>query len=202
MHNGLLADPTNKFTRRIKEICSKGSKKMTDADHEERNRLEWEGGLYWNDNAPAWKNGMGPVIPSDNIERCIQLGAQKSRLGKDVAAAVFCSVPEVQIKFRKPAGGVTRDGMYADPGFLLRKGVSVNKARIIRVRPMIPNPWQLSFDLEYDDSIINEKSLSKAMTDAGQLIGLGDWRPKFGRFLTTWHEWKGFEPSEAELSEV
>jgi hypothetical protein len=27
------------------------------------------------------------------------------------------------------------------------------------------------------------KNLVKAMTDAGSLVGLGDWRPKFGRFL-------------------
>ena len=92
MHNGLMADPTNHLVRRIKEITSKGTKKLTESDYEERDRLEWEAGLYWD-------SEDGLVIPSDNIERCIQLGAQKSRIGKDVQAAVFCSTPHVTANF-------------------------------------------------------------------------------------------------------
>jgi hypothetical protein len=172
MHNGLMADPTNPFTRRIKEITSKGSKKLTDSDYEERDWLEWQAGLYWSDKD-------GPVIPSDNIERCIQLGAQKSRIGKDVQAAVFCTAPEIKVDYEGPR---TKEKMYADKRFSLRKGVAIQKSRVIRLRPMIPTGWSLTFDLEFDDSILNEKNLVKAMVDAGALIGLGDWRPKFGRF--------------------
>ena len=172
MHNGLMADPTNKRTRRIKEICAKGSKKLTDSDYEERDRLEWEAGLYWSDE-------IGAVIPSDNIERCIQLGAQKSRLGKDVQAAVFCVATEIKLDYEGPRD---QEKMYSSGRFMLRKGVAVQKSRIIRIRPMIPTGWSLDFELEFDDSILNEKNLFKAMVDAGALIGLGDWRPKFGRF--------------------
>lgn len=175
MHNGLMADPTNPMTRRIKEITSKGSKKLTDSDYEERDWLEWQAGLYWDDK-------HGPIIPSDNIERCIQLGAQKSRIGKDVQAAVFCTSSEVRIDYPGPRD---KEKMYSDPRFSLRKGVAVQKSRIIRLRPMIPTGWKLSFELEFDDSILNEKALVKAMQDAGALIGLGDWRPKFGRFTVS-----------------
>ena len=173
MHNGLMADPTNPLVRRIKEITSKGSKKLTDADYEDRDRLEWEAGLYWD-------STDGLIMPSDNIERCIQLGAQKSRIGKDVQAAVFCSTPHVSIHH---TGAKDKDKLYADPRFTLRKGVAVQKSRIIRIRPMIPTGWSMSFDVEFDDGIVNPKNLLKAMTDAGSLVGLGDWRPKFGRFL-------------------
>ena len=83
MHNGLMAEPTNTYTRRIKKIVAKGSKKLTEHDYAERDRLEWEAGLYLDDE-------LGLTIPSDNVERAIQLGAQKSRIGKDIAAAVFC----------------------------------------------------------------------------------------------------------------
>jgi hypothetical protein len=48
---------------------------------------------------------------------------------------------------------------------------------------MIPTGWTMTFDLEFDEGIVNPKNLMKAMTDAGSLVGLGDWRPKFGRFL-------------------
>ena len=174
MHNGLMADPTNPYTRKIKEIVSKGSKKMTESDYENRDRLEWEAGLYWDD-----KDGL--IMPSDNIERCIQLGAQKARRGKDVQAAVFCSDTHAVIQYE---GRTTnKDKLYNHPAFTLRKGVAIQKSRLIRVRPMVPTGWSIKFTVEYDDSIVNEKDLLKAMQEAGALVGLGDWRPKFGRFL-------------------
>ena len=173
MHNGLMADPTNPFVRKGKEIRSKGTKKMTEADYEEQNRLEWMGSLYWSDNL------KGPIIPSDNIERCIQMGAQKSRIGKDVQAAVFCAESIIPLECETPK---TKDKMYADPKFTLRVGVVINQSRVIKVRPMIPTGWALKFSVDYEESIVNAKDLIKAMQDAGALVGLGDWRPKFGRF--------------------
>lgn len=176
MHNGLLADPTNPYVIAIKRITSKGSKKMTEADHRERDRLEWMGGLYWSD-------ALGVVVPSDNVERCVQEGAKKSRLGKDCQAAVFVTEPEIQI-MHDAINGKTREEMLADEAqrFTLRKGVKVQLSRIIRIRPMIPTKWTAAFQLEYDDSIINKANLYQAIVDAGALVGLGDWRPKFGRF--------------------
>lgn len=171
-HNGQLADPTNPYVMQIKQITSKGSKKMTDDDYEQRNRLEWEGSLYWDDD-------LGAVIPSDNIERCIQLGAQKSRRGKDVQAAVFCVEPVIKIEYEGPQD---RNKMYASKNFELRKGVRVQTSRLIRCRPMFPVGWKLKFEIEFDETVVNESTVRQACINAGALIGLGDWRPKFGRF--------------------
>lgn len=171
LHNGILADPTHPIVRSIKELTSK--KKKSDADHERIARLEWEGSLYLGNKGQL-------VIPSDNLERAIQLGAQKNKLGKDVAAAVFCQEAEVNIEYKGPK---SLDAMYNDPAFVLRKGVKVGAARVMRVRPMLPVGWRLSFVLEFDETIISESNLAKAMIEAGTLVGLGDWRPKFGRFL-------------------
>lgn len=176
MHNGLLADPTNPFTIAMKKITSKGSKKMTEADHKERDRVEWLGGLYWSED-------IGLHIPSDNIERCVLEGAKKSRLGKDAQAAVFCTEPEVPIE-HDAITKQTKEQLYADKAgrFILRRGVRVQLSRIIRIRPLIPTGWTAKFTLEFDESIINESNLLQAVVDAGALVGLGDWRPKFGRF--------------------
>jgi hypothetical protein len=172
MHNGLLADQLNPFTQKIKSITSKGSKKMTEADYEARDAAEYEGGLYWDDK-------IGVYIPSDNIERCIQLGAQKSKLGKDVQAACFCQEDMMPVKYDGPR---EKAKLMESPRFQIRRGVRVMKSRIIRVRPMLPTGWSVEFVLEYDETVINEKSIIKAMIDAGTYVGLGDWRPKFGRF--------------------
>lgn len=173
MHNGLLADPTHPSVRRMKEITSKGAKKITDTEYAERDKLEWCASLYWDEDD-------GPIIPSDNIERCVQLGAQKTRIGKDVQAAVFCVEPHAVLEYDGPRN---KEKLYADQRFAMRKGVCVNQSRVIRLRPMFPTGWQILFTLEFDDTIINQDKIEKAMRDAGALIGLGDWRPKFGRFL-------------------
>ena len=174
MHNGLLADPTNPFVIGMKKITSKGSKKMTEHDYRERDALEWEGGLYWSDEL------KGMVLPSDNLERCIQEGAKKNRLGKDFAAGVFVQEPEVLIDHRLK--GKSKEAISKDPAYTLRKGVKVQLSRIIRIRPMIPTGWSAQFTVEFDESIVNSASVLTALQEAGSLVGLGDWRPKFGRF--------------------
>ena len=55
------------------------------------------------------------------------------------------------------------------------------KNRIIRVRPRIP-VWSTSFTVEYDETVINGQDLEAAITEAGAIVGIGDWRPKYGRF--------------------
>ena len=96
-------------------------------------------------------------------------------------AACFVQDETVKVSYEGPKN---KDKMFEDPSFVLRKGVKVQTSRIIRIRPMIPTGWSITFTLEYDESILNEKSILKAMNDAGALIGLGDWRPKFGRFVS------------------
>ena len=174
LHNGLMADPTNPYTIAIKKITSKGCKKLTEHDYAERDRLEWEAGLYWSDEIG------GIAIPSDNLERCIQEGAKKNRLGKDFAAAVFVQESEVEVMHR--LSGKTKERINAEPGYTLRKGVKVQLSRIIRIRPLIPTGWTMTFTVEFDESIVNKQAVATALTEAGSLVGLGDWRPKFGRF--------------------
>ena len=171
MHNAQLADPLNPIVRKIKEHTAKKTKK-TDFDVEEIDRLSYIGSLYLSESGK-------PCIPSDNIERCIQLGAQKKRLGKDVAAAVLCADIEYELEYDGPKNA---EAMYKNSRFVSRKSVAVAQSRVMRVRPMIPTGWVLKFELEYDESVINERAIIDAMNDAGSLIGLGDWRPKFGRF--------------------
>jgi hypothetical protein len=171
MHSAELADPLNETVRKIKALTAKKTKK-TDHDMEEIDRLSFIGSLYLGEDGH-------PVIPSDNIERCIQLGGQKKRIGKDVAAAVLCADPKYRLEYEGPKDP---DKLYASKRHCLRKSVAVQKSRVIRVRPMLPTGWSITFTLEYDESVINERAIKDAMNDAGSLIGLGDWRPKFGRF--------------------
>ena len=175
MHNGRLADPMDEYTRAIKKMTAKGSKKMTDDDHAERDKQEWMGSLYWDEQA------KGLYIPSDNVNRCIIDGARNSRLGKDFSAGVI--VDDCKIKLHHRMSGKSMAEIYANPAYTMRKGVSVNESRVIRVRPLIPTEWWIQFEVSYDPEIIpSRQSLIEAAEQAGDLIGLGDWRPRFGRF--------------------
>jgi len=172
MHNARLCDPADSFVREIRAITAKGSKKLTDDDYLRRDKLEWQAGLYWD-------SDLGPIVPSDNIESTIRAGARKSRLGKDVEAVVFCSESVVKLEYPGPRD---KEKLYASGDFVLRKSVVVQTSRLMRVRPMFPTGWKLSFSIDYDEAVISYEALVRAMIDAGSLCGLGDHRPKFGRF--------------------
>jgi hypothetical protein len=54
-------------------------------------------------------------------------------------------------------------------------------AKIMRYRPIFRN-WSLSATVMVNEDVVNLNEVKKALVDAGNLIGLGDYRPRFGRF--------------------
>jgi len=68
--------------------------------------------------------------------------------------------------------------------------VVVNKSRIIRARARL-DAWALSFVILVIDERITGAIVKDVLTDAGQYYGIGDNRPRFGRF-----EVVGFERVE------
>jgi len=70
--------------------------------------------------------------------------------------------------------------------FLDRRRVCIQRNAITRSRPAMAEGWRAKFILlvglpEY----INPDLLNSTIQAAGKLIGLGDFRPSFGRFLVT-----------------
>lgn len=70
-----------------------------------------------------------------------------------------------------------------DWDYLDKRRVMVQRQGINRVRPAMRAGWKVTFDLmvvlpEY----IDKNSLRETIESAGRLIGLGDFRPTFGRF--------------------
>ena len=175
-HNSRLNDPLDPITAKIKDITRKPGRDRTVDDIRAMEDLEFDGGLYLSVDGE-------PVIPTDNIEACLRDGAKKSKLGKKLESSVFVSDPadEVPILYEGPK---TAKAMKQDPRFVLRRPAKLNgKSRVMRIRPMFPTGWQLQFTLSYDEGVVSEKDIIRAAVDAGTLCGLGDWKPKFGRFL-------------------
>lgn len=167
--NAQLADPTNKIVRSIKEITAKRNKK-TEADMEEVARLEFLGGLYLDDKGH-------PAIPGECVEGTIRDGAKKSRAGKDALCGIISDGvwPIIYDGPKDPAK------LWEDARFRDFRGVKVTTSRIMRMRPKF-TAWALEFQVAYQDEVVNLSALEKWLRDAGQYVGLCDFRPRFGRF--------------------
>jgi hypothetical protein len=169
MHNERLSDPLDDYCRAVKEISSKRAK--TDADLLEMARREFEGGLYM--------NGNGPCIPADNVLACMVEGARKFKLGKQVDRGLFPLVAHADLLYEGP-----RDAkkLWKDRDtFSLRKGVNVMGRKVIRTRPLF-SEWALEFPFQVDPDIFDLDDIEKIINYAGHYIGLGDRRPRMGRF--------------------
>ncbi len=62
--------------------------------------------------------------------------------------------------------------------------VVINRGRIIRHRPHLPT-WTLTFDLQVIEDGIPAEVLKEILIRAGEKIGIGNYRPRFGRFVVT-----------------
>ncbi len=169
LHNGQLDDPLNAHTKALKEVSSK--RKKTNEDHAEMSRLEWIGSLY--------VDGDGYVaIPDSVIESSVIGGAKKSELGTAFKSAVFCKDTSYRLEY----GGRRKAlELWGDEKFRDVRGVRVGQSRVMRTRPRF-DQWSLSFTMLFDDEQVNKSDVVKAIEDAGRMVGIGDFRPKFGRF--------------------
>lgn len=173
MHNGRLSDPLDEYTKRLKVATKKRDK--SDEDHEEVAALEYEGGLYW-------EKSVGPYIPWDNLQAVIERGATKRKLGKQFKAFVGVDPsggPGAPLQYEGP-----RDvkGLWTDKEFRLTKPARLQGKRVVRTRARFQN-WALQFRVEVLDGAVTRAQLEQAISDGGAAEGLGDWRPRYGRFV-------------------
>lgn len=172
MHNVRLSDPLDPIARQMKEISSKRTK--TDEDLEQLAHLEFEGGLYWD---PT----LGPYIPGNNIEKCLVEGGRLTKSGKQIERGLFITDNEVPLLYKGPRDP---EALWADLDYRSRLTVRVGMNRVVRCRPHF-REWALEADGEMDTTQLNIEDLEQIASSAGMMIGLGDHRPRYGRFRTT-----------------
>jgi hypothetical protein len=167
MHNGQLADPTNRWAKSLKQITSKRNK--TDADYEEMARIEFLGGLYLSED--------GPIIPAHAIESTLVNAAKKRKEGVIAKSGMFCDA-HARLEYDGPR---IAEELWKDGGFKASNLVRVDRARVMRTRPCFKE-WSTVISVTYDDEQLNLATLDEWVKIAGSIIGLLEWRPKFGRF--------------------
>ncbi len=63
--------------------------------------------------------------------------------------------------------------------------VVIQRARVVRARPTFKPGWKLEFEITVLDDQIPHNVLNEVLSLAGRTVGIGDFRPRFGRFMTT-----------------
>lgn len=172
-HNGQTADPRNTYAKAIKAVSSK--RKKTDSDYDEMARLEWLAGLY--------RSGSELVIPDYVLESTIIAGAKKSKRGPQAKCGLFFTEHAVLNFTGKPAeiNDQTLAAMFESGDFTHTIGVRVGMSKVMRTRPIFRN-WSCEALVQFDPDVLNQRDIEEVAIDAGKLVGLGDWRPKHGRF--------------------
>jgi hypothetical protein len=86
-----------------------------------------------------------------------------------------------------------KSGIFINPDFIPHKiqgyeidkrPVNIMKMKIMRCRPIFKE-WELDFNIECINDDISEKTLNEILVYAGKFIGIGDYRPRYGRFIIT-----------------
>lgn len=171
MHSCQCVNPLHPISLEMKKISAK-KKNKTEEDLANLSDLEWEGGLYWNDET-------GLYIPAENIEATIREGAKARRKGKDIVKGFMCEDMMIPLDIGE---SLTKEQLKADFRFRDVRAMRVMSSRVMRTRPRF-NMWNLVFTAVYDEKIIDFNDLVDAMEYAGQYVGLCDSRPKYGKFV-------------------
>ena len=167
MHNGQTADPLNPHSRSIAEITTK--RKKTDADHLEVARREFMGALYL-------MNGE-PCIPAEMIEAALMRGAMKEKHGPQAKAGLIVE-NNARLEYKGPR---KPEDLWKSEKFRLRVPVKVGQGKVMRTRPRFDD-WSAHLKVGYMPSLLNADHVRGFAIVAGEQIGIGDWRPRFGRF--------------------
>lgn len=179
MHSARLSNPLDPNSRAMKKISAKRNK--SEEDYLALAKLEFIGGLYHDAK-------LGPYIPGANIFRTLVDAARKRKLGTRVTSSLFVREPINLLAYKGPRD---LEGLWVDENFRHEASVKVGTSRVIRTRPQFRS-WGAECTLVVDEGL-DQDDLTQIVDIAGSTVGLGDWRPIFGRFTGTLTKIEGGE---------
>lgn len=166
-------NPLHPLGKEIKKYT--GKRKKTDEDHHEISRLEWLARGFFDDK-------LGPYIPSEHIDAMIRGAAKLEKSGPKVQRGVMTVEEKIPLQYdgpRDPAkmfnGG---NSQFVDIRPIKNRG---GGGAVLRTRPIF-REWGAEFSIAYDENMCDRTELTHWLQQAGRYIGLGDYRPKYGRF--------------------
>ena len=104
-------------------------------------------------------------------------GGKLSKLGTQLKRSAEVMDDKCKLEYEGPR---TVEALW-DKGFYDARSVKVSQARLMRYRPIF-HRWSLECEVAFDPESIDRAQVIKCLQDGGQYCGIGDYRPKFGRF--------------------
>lgn len=183
MHNGRLANPLDVIAKEMKAVT--GKRKKTDEDFKLLSDLEWLGSLYTTEDVAvkvsgrevAVSGGGRLCVPPELMEGLLIEASKKNRQRDLFKSGVLVEGPSV-IEYSGPKSVAD---LFQKNGFRDIRRCKVKMSTIMRTRVIIRD-WSVAATVSYLPSVLNERDIADTLTMAGSIIGLGDYRPKFGRF--------------------
>ena len=168
LNNGRLANPLDDFAKALKKITQKRHK--TDADFEEVAKIEWYGSLYL-------KHG-NICIPGAMVDACLINAAKKLRKGIQAKAGLF-SLGDWPLEYDGPSD---IDTLWEDGRCRFTTQCRPqSKATVMRTRPRFEE-WAIDVEIAFNPDVLNASDIDEFLRIGGRDCGLGNWRPRFGRF--------------------
>lgn len=108
-------------------------------------------------------------------------------------SAMIRSAAAFKFEGKKTYKDAFKGGIFVRPDLIIhknqkweidRKPVIVQRARIMRARPRFDD-WELDFSIDVIDDRIADHVVKEVLEYAGLYVGVGDMRPRFGRFEIT-----------------
>lgn len=169
MHSDKLANPLHPATKAHKELT--GKRKKTDDDHLAIAKSEFIAGVYFDER-------VGIHIPGANFDATFLSGAKLQKLGTHWKRGALVMTDRASLEF---AGPSTPESLWEDQRFVDCRGVKVGQAKIMRYRPIFLN-WTVQLEVAVNTDVLDLQEAKKAISDSGMLIGVCEYRPRFGRF--------------------
>ena len=182
LHSGQAIDPLNQYAKAMKGATKKRQK--TDDDQAAISKIEWFMSIYHDGAEDTIKDGEVKVdsaarviLPAMSIEAMVTAGGKKLKMGNQVKSGIIVEA-DARLIYDGPASIAA---LYAGGKHIHRVAARVGTARVMRTRPIF-RVWSAKISVTHDETVIDEPEVFQILKTAGQLVGVGDWRPRFGRF--------------------
>lgn len=133
----------------------------------------------------VWRNEDGEIcIPGEYVRQSCILAAKYRQDPRSPRKSAMDLFKAALISLKELSSLGSTDWDYLD-----RHRVVVQRSAITRVRPAMLAGWSASFEFQVLlPEYVSPSVLNGVLVDAGRLVGIGDFRPTFGRFNVTLFE--------------
>lgn len=147
---------------------------------------EWRDYLYVLPDGTLYQPATHVEAAMTKAAASFKVPGRRGATYKDLVRAALIVTPDAiphAVAAPAPDAQLTTD--TAQPLYIDARPVVVQKARVVRVRPVLRTGWEISFTIQVTDDQLPADVVNDILVHAGRSVGIGDFRPRFGRFLVS-----------------